>query len=130
MSGESRSRAFLSLPGLQQQLIDTLKSTGKPLVTVLMNGRPLTLARVAEQSDALLEAWFPGTQCGNAVADVLFGDVNPSGKLTVSFPYAEGQIPNYYNYRRSGRPGARPRRRRAPGRRPPGRRPGAGAGSR
>ena len=105
MSGESRSRAFLSLPGLQQQLIDTLKSTGKPLVTVLMNGRPLTLARVAEQSDALLEAWFPGTQCGNAVADVLFGDVNPSGKLTVSFPYAEGQIPNYYNYRRSGRPG-------------------------
>lgn len=105
MSGESRSRAFLSLPGLQQQLIDTLKTAGKPLVTVLMNGRPLTLGHVNEQTDALLEAWFPGTQCGNAVADVLFGDVNPSGKLTVSFPYAEGQIPNHYNYRRSGRPG-------------------------
>ncbi|ETD17564.1 hypothetical protein HMPREF1199_01815 [Hoylesella oralis CC98A] len=105
MSGESRSRAFLSLPGVQEELIDTLRTVGKPIVAVLMNGRPMTLSHVDNNVDALLEAWFPGTQCGNAVADILFGDVNPSAKLTTSFPYAEGQIPNFYNYKRSGRPG-------------------------
>ena len=108
MSGESRSRAVLRLPGQQQALLDTLRKAGKPLVVVLMNGRPLCLEKVDKQSDALLEAWFPGTQCGNAVADILFGDAVPSAKLTTSFPLTEGQIPNYYNYKRSGRPGDMP----------------------
>lgn len=108
MSGESRSRAVLRLPGQQQALLDTLHKAGKPLVVVLMNGRPLCLEKVDKQSDALLDAWFPGTQCGNAVADILFGDAIPSAKLTTSFPLTEGQIPNYYNYKRSGRPGDMP----------------------
>jgi beta-glucosidase len=108
MSGESRSRAVLRLPGQQEALLDTLQKAGKPLVVVLMNGRPLCLEKVDKQADALLEAWFPGTQCGNAVADILFGDAVPAGKLTTSFPLSEGQIPNYYNYKRSGRPGDMP----------------------
>ena len=104
-SGESRSRAYLTLPGVQEELIDSLKTLGKPLVICLVNGRPLVLKKPNEAADALVEAWFPGTQAGNALADVLFGDYNPSGKLTTSFPVFEGQIPNYYNYKRSGRPG-------------------------
>ena len=108
MSGESRSRAVLRLPGKQETLLDTLRKAGKPLVVVLMNGRPLCLESVDKQADAMLEAWFPGTQCGNAVADVLFGDIGPAAKLTTSFPLTEGQIPNNYNYKRSGRPGDMP----------------------
>ena len=108
MSGESRSRAVLRLPGQQEALLDTLQKAGKPFVVVLMNGRPLCLEKVDKQANALLEAWFPGTQCGNAVADILFGDAVPSAKLTASFPLAEGQIPNNYNYKRSGRPGDMP----------------------
>lgn len=108
MSGESRSRAVLRLPGKQETLLDTLRKAGKPLVVVLMNGRPLCLESVDKQADAMLEAWFPGTQCGNAVADVLFGDIVPAAKLTTSFPLTEGQIPNNYNYKRSGRPGDMP----------------------
>lgn len=108
MSGESRSRAVLRLPGKQEALLDTLRKAGKPLVVVLMNGRPLCLESVDKQADAILEAWFPGTQCGNAVADVLFGDIVPAAKLTASFPLTEGQIPNNYNYKRSGRPGDMP----------------------
>ena len=108
MSGESRSRAVLRLPGKQEALLDTLRKAGKPLVVVLMNGRPLCLESVDKQADAMLEAWFPGTQCGNAVADVLFGDIVPAAKLTASFPLIEGQIPNNYNYKRSGRPGDMP----------------------
>lgn len=108
MSGESRSRAILRLPGQQEALLDTLQKACKPLVVVLMNGRPLCLEKVDKQANALLEAWFPGTQCGNAVADILFGDAVPSAKLTVSFPLSEGQIPNNYNYKRSGRPGDMP----------------------
>ena len=108
MSGESRSRAILRLPGQQEALLDTLQKAGKPFVVVLMNGRPLCLEKVDKQANALLEAWFPGTQCGNAVADILFGDAVPSAKLTASFPLAEGQIPNNYNYKRSGRPGDMP----------------------
>ena len=108
MSGESRSRAVLRLPGMQEALLDTLRKAGKPLVVVLMNGRPLCLESVDKQADAMLEAWFPGTQCGNAVADVLFGDIVPAAKLTASFPLTEGQIPNNYNYKRSGRPGDMP----------------------
>lgn len=108
MSGESRSRAVLRLPGKQEALLDTLRKAGKPLVVVLMNGRPLCLESVDKQADAMLEAWFPGTQCGNAVADILFGDIVPAAKLTASFPLTEGQIPNNYNYKRSGRPGDMP----------------------
>ncbi len=88
MSGEAAARTTIDLPGRQQELIDAVKATGKPFVVVLFNGRPLTLSKVADASPAILEAWFPGTEAGNAVADVLFGKVNPGGKLPVSFPAA------------------------------------------
>ena len=104
MSGEAHSRADIGLPGVQQKLLKALKATGKPIVLVLVNGRPLLLNWEKENIPAILESWFLGTEAGNAVADILFGDYNPSGKLTVSFPYAVGQIPIYYNHRRSGRP--------------------------
>ena len=103
-SGEAASRVEIDLPGKQQQLIDRIKTTGKPFVVVLFNGRPLTLASVDASSPAILEAWFPGVEAGNAVADVLFGKVNPGGKLPVSFPLALGQIPIYYNHEPTGRP--------------------------
>ncbi len=104
MSGEAAARSTLDLPGYQQQLIDAIKETGKPFVVVLFNGRPLTLGAVAQSSSAILEAWFPGVQAGNAVADVLFGKVNPGGKLPVSFPQTLGQVPIYYNHEPTGRP--------------------------
>src|SRR3954462_8787001 len=104
MSGEAASRSTLDLPGDQQQLIDRIKATGKPFVVVLFNGRPLTLQKVAASSPAILEAWFPGVQAGNAVADVLFGKVDPGGKLPVSFPVSLGQVPIYYNHEPTGRP--------------------------
>ena len=104
MSGEATSRSTIDLPGKQQQLINAIRATGKPFVVVLFNGRPLTLSRVAATSPAILEAWFPGIEAGNAVADVLFGKVNPGGKLPVSFPQALGQIPIYYNHEPTGRP--------------------------
>ena len=104
MSGEAAARSEIDLPGKQQELIDAIKATGKPFVVVLFNGRPLTLANVAASSPAILEAWFPGVEAGNAVADVLFGKVNPGGKLPVSFPRALGQIPIYYNHEPTGRP--------------------------
>jgi beta-glucosidase len=104
MSGEATSRSNIDLPGAQQQLIDRIKATGKPFVVVLFNGRPLTLQNVAASSPAILEAWFPGVQAGNAVADVLFGKVNPGGKLPVSFPVNIGQVPIYYNHEPTGRP--------------------------
>jgi beta-glucosidase len=104
MSGEAASRSNIDLPGAQQQLIDAIKATGKPFVVVLFNGRPLTLQTVAASSPAILEAWFPGVQAGNAVADVLFGKVNPGGKLPVSFPVNLGQVPIYYNHEPTGRP--------------------------
>lgn len=103
-SGEAAARSDIGLPGLQQELIDAVKATGKPFVVVLFNGRPLTLADVDASSPAILEAWFPGTEAGNAVADVLFGRVNPGGKLPVSFPRALGQVPIYYNHEPTGRP--------------------------
>ena len=103
-SGEAASRIEIDLPGKQQQLIDAIKATGKPFVVVLFNGRPLTLTNVDASSPAILEAWFPGVEAGNAVADVLFGKVNPGGKLPVSFPRALGQIPIYYNHEPTGRP--------------------------
>jgi beta-glucosidase len=105
-SGEAASRVEIDLPGKQQELIDRVRAAtpGKPLVVVLFNGRPLTLASVDASSPAILEAWFPGVEAGNAVADVVFGRVNPGGKLPVSFPRALGQIPIYYNHEPTGRP--------------------------
>src|SRR4051794_29800147 len=104
MSGEAASRSDIDLPGLQQELIDRIKATGKPFVVVLFNGRPLTLPQVDASSPAILEAWFGGVEAGNAVADVLFGKVNPGGKLPVSFPRRVGQVPIYYNHEPTGRP--------------------------
>ena len=104
MSHESSSRTDLNLPANQRELIKALKATGKPLVLVLMNGRPLTILEENEQADAILETWFSGTEGGNAIADVLFGDYNPSGKLPISFPRSVGQIPTYYNHLTIGRP--------------------------
>ena len=104
MSGEAASRSVIDLPGQEQALIDAVKATGKPFVVVLFNGRPLTLTPVAASSPAILEAWFPGTEAGNAVADVLFGKVNPGGKLPVTFPRVLGQVPIYYNHEPTGRP--------------------------
>ena len=103
-SGEASSRSDISLPGQQAALIQAIAATGKPYVVVLMNGRPLTLGSVADNSPALLEAWFPGTEGGNAVADVLFGKVNPGGKLPMTFPRNVGQIPISYNELPTGRP--------------------------
>jgi beta-glucosidase len=104
MSGEAHSRADINIPGVQETLLKELKKTGKPIIMVLMNGRPLLLNWEKENIPAILETWFLGTEAGNAVADVIFGDYNPSGKLTVSFPYAVGQIPIFYNHRSVGRP--------------------------
>ena len=104
MSHESSSRTDLNIPGNQRELIRALKATGKPLVLVLMNGRPLSILEEHEQADAILETWFSGTEGGNAIADVLFGDYNPSGKLPISFPRSVGQIPTYYNHLSIGRP--------------------------
>ena len=110
MSGEGLSRAEIGLPGVQQELLKEINKLGKPVVLVLFNGRPLTLAWENKNCSTILEAWLPGTEGGNAVADVLFGDYNPSGKLTVSFPYSVGQIPIYYAYKSTGRP-AKPNQR-------------------
>ena len=104
MSGEATSRSNLDLPGNQQELINEIAATGKPFTVVLFNGRPLTLTNVAAKSPAILEAWFPGVQAGNATADVLFGKVNPGGKLPVSFPVNVGQVPIFYNHEPTGRP--------------------------
>lgn len=104
MSGEARSRSFLGLPGVQLELLKEIKKTGKPVVLILMNGRPLAIPWEKENMDCIIEAWFQGTEGGNAIADVLFGDYNPSGKLTVTFPFSSGQIPVYYNHTKTGRP--------------------------
>ncbi|MDU9035391.1 beta-glucosidase BglX [Pseudomonas corrugata] len=104
MSHESSSRTDLNIPASQRELIKALKATGKPLVLVLMNGRPLSLREEKQQADAILETWFSGTEGGNAIADVLFGDYNPSGKLPITFPRSVGQIPTYYNHLSIGRP--------------------------
>jgi beta-glucosidase len=103
-SGEAASRSEIDLPGKQQELIDQIAALKKPFVVVLFNGRPLTLSKVDASAPAILEAWFPGIEAGNAVADVLFGSVNPGGKLPASFPRALGQIPIYYNHEPTGRP--------------------------
>ncbi|MCL6523127.1 MAG: beta-glucosidase BglX [Thermoflavifilum sp.] len=104
MSGEAASRADIHIPENQRELMKALYATGKPIVLVLSNGRPLVLTWENAHIPAILETWFLGTEAGHAIADVLFGDYNPSGKLTMSFPYAVGQIPVYYNHKNTGRP--------------------------
>ncbi len=103
-SGEASSRSMIDLPGQQLALIQQIAATGKPYVVVLMNGRPLTIPWLADNAPGLLEAWYPGTEGGDAVADVLFGKVNPGGKLPMSFPRNVGQIPISYNELPTGRP--------------------------
>lgn len=104
MSGESSSRSILDLPKPQQELLKALAKTGKPVVLVLFTGRPLTINWEKENIPAILNVWFPGTEAAYAIADVLFGDVNPSGKLTATWPQSVGQIPIYYNYKNTGKP--------------------------
>jgi beta-glucosidase len=104
MSGEAGSRAYLDLPGNQQQLLEVIVATGKPVVLLVFSGRPLVLDWVQKHVPAIMEAWFPGTEAGHAIADVLYGDVSPSGKLPMSFPRAVGQEPLYYNQFPTGRP--------------------------
>ena len=104
MTGEAASRTNLDLPGIQKEFLAELKKTGKPIVLVLLNGRPLTLSSENETMDAILEAWWPGTRGGDAIAQTLFGINNPSGKLPITFPRNVGQIPIYYNHKNTGRP--------------------------
>lgn len=104
MSGEAASRTSIALPGAQTALAEAVAATGTPTAAVLLNGRPLALPALDATVPALLEAWYPGTEAGPAVADVLFGDVNPSGKLPMTFPRATGQIPIFYNHKNTGRP--------------------------
>ncbi len=104
MSGEAKSRSNIQLPGVQEELIKTVMSTGKPLIVLISAGRPLIFNWTADNVPAVLYTWWLGTEAGNAIAEVLFGDYNPSGKLPMSFPRTEGQIPIYYNYYNTGRP--------------------------
>lgn len=106
-SGEAASRSDITIPEEQMELLDELVKSGKPVITVLFNGRPLALGAVAEKADAILEAWYPGIEAGNAILDILFGRVNPSAKLTTTFPYASGQCPMYYSHINTGRPGGK-----------------------
>ncbi|MEL3950208.1 glycoside hydrolase family 3 N-terminal domain-containing protein [Streptomyces sp. LNU-CPARS28] len=104
MSGEAAARSDIGLPGAQERLVEAVARTGKPFVVVLVGGRPLTMGGWLESAPAVLEAWHPGVEAGNAIADVLFGKVNPGGKLPVSFPRTVGQIPIHYNHESTGRP--------------------------
>ena len=104
MSGESSSRSEITIPQSQIDLLNELKKTGKPIAMVLFTGRPLALTNVKDVPDAMLNVWFSGTEAGHAIADVLFGKVNPSGKLPVTFPRSLGQVPIYYNHKNTGRP--------------------------
>jgi beta-glucosidase len=101
-TGEAIDRAELDLPGVQQQLVEAIHATGTPTIVVLMNGRPCTINWIAEHIPAVLESWLPAQQGGAGIADVLFGDANPGGKLPVSFPRGVGQVPVYYNHKPSG----------------------------
>lgn len=106
-SGEAASRSDITIPADQLEFLGELLKIGKPVIAVLFNGRPLALGAVAEKADAILEAWHPGVEAGNAILDVLFGMVNPSAKLTTTFPYASGQCPIYYSHINTGRPGGK-----------------------
>jgi len=101
--GEANDRAELDLPGVQEQLLEAVFETGTPVILVLINGRPLTIEWAAEHVPAIVEAWYPGEEGGTAIADVLWGDCNPSGKLPITIPRTVGQLPLYYNYKPSGR---------------------------
>lgn len=103
-SGEGGSRGDIRLPDCQRELFNQMHQTGKPVVVLLFGGRPMDVRELNEKADALLMCWFPGTEGGNAIADLLFGRTNPSGKLTMSFPYSVGQVPIYYNEYNTGRP--------------------------
>lgn len=103
-TGEGASKAFLRLSPHQEQLLKMLSEAGKKVAAVIFSGRPLEIFPVLPYCDAILQAWFPGTEAGNALADILFGDVNPSARLSMSFPYTVGQIPVYYNHFNTGRP--------------------------
>ena len=103
-SGEAASRSDISLPGAQEDLFNEIARLAKPIVVILMNGRPLAIENIHQKADAILETWFLGTTAGDAIADVLFGDYNPSGKLPVTFPRNVGQIPIFYNHKNTGRP--------------------------
>ena len=104
MVGEAASRSSLDLPGKQLELVQAIQATGKPTIAVLVNGRPLSIGWIVNNSPAILESWMGGTESGNAIADILFGDVNPGAKLPVSFPRTVGQVPIYYNHMNTGRP--------------------------
>jgi beta-glucosidase len=104
MVGEAASRATLDLPGRQMELVQAIHATGKPTIVVLVNGRPLSVGWIVNNVPAILESWMGGTQSGNAIADILFGDVNPGGKLPVTVPRTVGQVPIYYNHMNTGRP--------------------------
>ncbi|MCX6266876.1 MAG: glycoside hydrolase family 3 C-terminal domain-containing protein, partial [Bacteroidetes bacterium] len=104
MSGEAASRTSIDLPGVQNDLAAAIVKTGKPVAVALFNGRPLTITKLNSLPVAILETWFGGTEAGNGIADVLFGDMNPAGKITMTFPENEGQIPIYYNAKNTGRP--------------------------
>ena len=104
MSGEASSRTNIEIPSIQRELLKALLKTGKPVVLVLFTGRPLALKWEQENVPAILNVWFGGSEAGYAVADVLFGDVNPSGKLSTTFPQNVGQIPIFYNHKNTGRP--------------------------
>jgi len=104
MVGEAASRSTLNLPGVQLDLVKAIQATGKPTIVVLVNGRPPTIGWIVENVPAILESWMGGTESGNAIADILFGDVNPGGKLPVTFPRDVGQVPIYYNHMNTGRP--------------------------
>jgi beta-glucosidase len=104
MSGEAGSRAQLDLPGNQQALLDRIAALNKPTILVIFSGRPLVLTHATTEAQSILEAWFPGTEAGHALTRVLYGDISPSGKLPMSFPYTEGQEPLYYNQMPTGRP--------------------------
>jgi len=104
MTGESSSMSDISLPESQLHLLKELEKIGKPVVMVLFNGRPMTIEWENKHVQSILDVWFGGTEAGNAIADVLFGDYNPSGKLSISFPRNVGQIPIYYNHKNTGRP--------------------------
>ncbi len=104
LSGEAHSRAFLDLPGAQEALVEEIKRSGKPVIGIIMAGRPLAFPTAIEKLDAILYAWHPGTMGGPAIADLLFGDATPSGKLTMTFPRAVGQVPIYYDHLNTGRP--------------------------
>ena len=104
LSGEAHSRADIDLPGDQARLVRALKKAGKPLIVVILAGRPLTLSNIIDDADAILFAWHPGTMGGPALCDLIFGVTSPSGKLPVSFPKVVGQVPIYYNHKNTGRP--------------------------